>query len=547
MKFVHVTGSVISGLGKGIAASSIGVLLQNMGFTVTAIKIDPYLNVDASLMNPGQHGEVYTLSDGSEVDLDFGSYERFLDISLTRDNSITSGKIYQKVIAAERAGEYLGQTVQVIPHFTDTVQEWISRAAHLPVTDEGKTPDVCIIELGGTVGDIESMPFVEALRQLQSHADVDAVCNVHVTLLPIVNGEVKTKPAQNSVAMMRSAGLCPDIMICRHDSPCDLPEETYSKLSKMCGLPASSVVSLPTEKILWKVPLILHERDVGRSLRRFLRLDERLETGNLDVWKNRLVERRIRSKPSLKVAVVGKYVKNTDAYLSVVRALQHAALEQHTWVDIEMIDSESIDSTTVNDRLKNVDGILIPGGFGKRGIDGLIDSCEFARVNKRPFLGICLGFQLAVIEFARNVMGVVDAESREFDDSGTPLVIHLPDYSDTISGATLRLGSHETRLVEGESIARSLYDDVQKITERHRHRYEINPSHVKRLEEHGLRFTGTDISGVRMEICELSQTTHPFYLGCQFHPEFQSRPMKPTPVFTGFIRAISRRSTVDTN
>lgn len=548
MKFIIVHGSIVSGLGKGVTASSIGVLLQDIGVNVTAIKIDPYLNIDASLLAPAEHGETYVLSDGSETDLDFGSYERFLDIELTGDHSVTTGKVYAKVIESERNGEYLGQTVQVVPHVTDVIQNWLLRVARVPIRGSD-IPDVCIIELGGTVGDIESMPFVEALRQLQSHPETESVCNVHVSLLPQVSGESKTKPAQQGCGMMRSVGLSPNILVCRHDASCQLPVATVTKLSNMCGINSKNVIDLGTEKVLWRVPDRLHQQNVTERIAEILNLNVEVSGEVLSEWRRHLldvIDPDDITSPPLNVVLVGKYTRNTDAYLSVIRAIQHASMSLRKSVDIRLQDAESLETMAQEECItlfQDVNAIIIPGGFGHRGSRGIKMACQVARTSKIPFLGICLGFQLAVVEYANNVCGDDHATSAEFDEDGNHIVVNMAEYSAFITGASMRLGSHRT-VFRSAGQVQKMYRGAQEISERHRHRYEVNPKSIAILQKYGLRFTGTDASGSRMHLFELATDRHPFYIGCQFHPEFSSRPLRPAPIFIALLEAAAQSRTI---
>ena len=463
---------------------------------------------------------------------------------MSGDHSITSGKIYRQLIDAERSGRYLGETVQIIPHFTDAVQEWIVRAAHLPVTG-GDIPRVCLIEMGGTVGDIEGMPFIESLRQLQYHPKVESVTNVHLTLLPSINSEIKTKPAQNSVSLMRSKGLTPDILICRNESSSGLSESIFDKLCKMCGLGRDRVISLPTEKILWNVPFILHDQRVSSTLVDLLDIKPCLKNpadSVLSRWKRRLIDIDCSvwgpSKDNaLLVKLVGKYTRNPDAYLSIQRALQHAAIHENQNIHIQFIDSEK-ETHPVD--LVDANAIVIPGGFGWRGVDGMIEACKCARENLIPILGICMGFQCMVLDFARHRLLREDATSEEDENGSTDsnFIIHMPDVSRKNEAGSMRLGSHTT-IIKCDSLANRLYGS-ERIIERHRHRYEVNPTHANDIEREGLLFTGKDTSGSRMEMCEMDAREHPFFIGCQFHPEFQSRPFRASPLFTGLISAARR-------
>ncbi len=530
-KFIFVTGGVMSGLGKGITAASTGRLLANAGFDVTAVKIDPYLNVDAGTMNPFQHGEVYVLKDGAEVDLDLGNYERFLDVDMTADHNVTTGKVYQHVIQKERAGDYLGRTVQVIPHITDDIKRRIREVA------DGS--DVCIVEVGGTVGDIEGMPYLEALRQFAHEEDEDDILFTHVTLVPYSkNGEQKTKPTQHSVKELRSIGLQPDILVGRCEDP--LEDGTREKIALFCDVPTGAVFSNPDVDDIYRVPLVVEEEG----------LDEYV-MGKLDLAGEAVAPSRrggewrevVSREPSdtVHVALVGKYGLE-DAYLSIHEALKHAGFEHGVAVERTWIHSETL-ADGHDGQLDDVDGIVVPGGFGARGTEGKIEAVRFARENEVPYLGLCLGFQMAVVEYARHALGLEGAHSAEIQpDTPHPVIDILPEQEGVEDmGGTMRLGVHETD-IEMDTIAYELYGN-DSCAERHRHRYEVNPAYIDDLEEAGLRFSGT--SGRRMEILELPD--HPYFLGTQFHPEFRSRPVRASPPFVGLLDAIleQRREEVE--
>uniref|UniRef100_A0A6U1F2G0 CTP synthase n=1 Tax=Tetraselmis chuii TaxID=63592 RepID=A0A6U1F2G0_9CHLO len=549
MKYVLVTGGVVSGLGKGVTASSIGVLLKACGLRVTSIKIDPYLNTDAGTMSPFEHGEVYVLDDGGEVDLDLGNYERFLDITLHKENNLTTGKVYQQVLEKERKGDYLGKTVQVVPHITDAIQDWIERVAHVPVDGKDGVPDVCVIELGGTVGDIESMPFIEALRQFQFRVGDANFLSVHVSLVPILGvvGEQKTKPTQHSVSVLRSLGINPRMIACRCSEPLD--NSVRSKLSLFCQVPEKSVLTMHDVSNIWRVPLIMADQDVHKSLMKHLGLPEE-QAGKLDLehWRTSLADRWDSLKDEVKIAMVGKYTGLSDAYLSVIKSLQHACLSTNNKLQIEWIEADHLEEATKAEnqkgydeawaKLRTSDGVLVPGGFGTRGVAGKILAIHYARTQKKPFLGICLGMQVAVVEFCRNVLGLEEANSTEFDQSTpTPVVVFMPEGSTTHKGGTMRLGARRTLLETAECTSARLYQETKYVDERHRHRYEVNPEYVERIEKAGMQFVGKDETGCRMEIVELPPSEHPFFIGAQFHPEFKSRPNKPSPLFLGFILA----------
>ncbi|KAK9835134.1 hypothetical protein WJX81_000361 [Elliptochloris bilobata] len=543
MKYVLVSGGVVSGLGKGVTASSIGVILKHCGHRVTSIKIDPYLNTDAGTMSPFEHGEVFVLDDGGEVDLDLGNYERFLDVTLTRDNNLTTGKVYQGVIERERRGDYLGKTVQVVPHVTDAIQEWIERVAHIPVDGRDGPADVCVIELGGTVGDIESMPFIEALRQFQFKVGPGNFCCVHVSLVPVLGvvGEQKTKPTQHSVAVLRSLGLSPHLLACRSQEP--LSDAVREKLALFCQVPANHVLNMFDVSNIWHVPLVLEAQGAHESVCNILRLGGSSNM-NLTGWRTTLAERWDGLAVSLKIAMVGKYTGLSDAYLSVLKALQHACLAINRRLEVQWIEASDLEDPGKGHkskaheeawaRLKSADGILVPGGFGTRGVEGKVLAAHYARTANKPYLGICLGMQIAVIEFARNVLGLADANSAEFDAATpTPVVVFMPEGSTTHKGGTMRLGTRRTILETVDCVSAKLYQADRYVDERHRHRYEVNPTMVAALEERGLRFVGKDETGQRMEILELAG--HVFYVASQFHPEFKSRPNRPSALFLGLL------------
>ncbi|CAM0953694.1 unnamed protein product [Alopecurus aequalis] len=550
MKYVLVTGGVVSGLGKGVTASSIGVLLKACGLRVTSIKIDPYLNTDAGTMSPFEHGEVFVLDDGGEVDLDLGNYERFLDIKLTRDNNITTGKIYQAVIDKERRGDYLGKTVQVVPHITNEIQEWIERVAMNPVDGTEKPADVCVIELGGTIGDIESMPFIEALGQFSYRVGPGNFCLVHVSLVPVLNvvGEQKTKPTQHSVRGLRGLGLMPDILACRSTQP--LEENVKLKLSQFCQVPVSNIVNLHDVTNIWHIPLLLKDQRAHEAILKALGLwsvGNVPQEPNLPEWTAR-ASKFDKLKTPVRIAMVGKYTGISDSYLSILKALLHASVALDRKLMVDWVPSCDLEDSAAKetpdayekawDLLKGAHGVLVPGGFGDRGVQGKILAAKYARENNVPYLGICLGMQIAVIEFARSVMNLCGANSTEFDPATkTPCVIFMPEGSKTRMGATMRLGSRRTFFKVNNCKSSKLYANANYVDERHRHRYEVNPDMVSEFEKAGLSFVGRDESGRRMEIIELP--AHRFFVGTQFHPEFTSRPGKPSPLFLGLIAASS--------
>lgn len=523
-KYIFVTGGVVSSLGKGITAASLGRLLKARGLNVTIQKFDPYINVDPGTMSPYQHGEVFVTDDGAETDLDLGHYERFIDINLSKTNNVTSGKVYWSVIHQERRGEYLGKTVQVIPHITNEIKQLILRAG----TEKGA--DVVITEIGGTVGDIESLPFLEAIRQLRIDIGKESVMYIHVTLIPWLEktGELKTKPTQHSVKELRSIGIQPDIIVCRTQQP--LTEELKAKIALFCDIDQEAVIENADVEHIYDVPLLLEDQGVADLVCR--RLGYEICTPDLAEWK-RLVEKTRNLQGEVKIALVGKYVALHDAYLSVAEALYHAGLGLGVRVDIKWIDSEEIEANGCSP-LEDVAGIIVPGGFGDRGIEGKVTVCSYARANKKPLFGICLGMQCMVIEFARNVAGLTGANSSEFSDTPHP-VISLMDEQQSVEdkGGTMRLGLYPCKITQ-DSHLKDIYDDVM-IYERHRHRYEFNNTYRQQLGEAGLVFSGLSPDESLVEVVELPG--HPWYIGTQFHPEFKSRPNRPHPLFTSFVAA----------
>ncbi|KAJ1648228.1 CTP synthase ura7 [Coemansia erecta] len=559
-KYIIVSGGVISGIGKGIIASSTGLLLKTLGLTVTSIKIDPYLNIDAGTLSPLDHGEVFVLDDGGEVDLDLGNYERYLNVTLTRDNNITTGKIYREVIDKERRGDYLGKTVQVVPHITNAIQDWVERVAGVPTSENGRVPDVCIVELGGTVGDIESAPFIEAMRQFQFRVGHDNFCLIHVSLVPVVGavGEQKTKPTQASVRDLRGLGLSPDILACRSALPFE--EGIREKLSMFCQVSPKQVFSVHDCESLYHVPILLRQQGMIDVLTERLKLDNltytpemRVEGDSLWAQWREFARRRARDLDQTTIAIVGKYTYLTDSYISVVKALEHAALNVNRKIKINWVEGSDLEESTMHkDPLKyheawqhmcGADGILVPGGFGERGVEGKILAAKWAREHNIPYLGICLGMQVAVIDFARHICGITDAHSAEFREScANPVVIFMPEIDKATMGGTMRLGSRPTKFLDTEfsknSKMRRLYGNVDEVHERHRHRYEVNPEVVAELESKGLHFIGRDAdTGERMEILELEN--HPYYVAAQYHPEYLTRPLGPSPMFLGLLLAAS--------
>ena len=529
MKLIFVSGGVISGLGKGITASSIGRLLESRGLKVSAIKIDPYLNIDAGTMNPFEHGEVYVLDDGGEVDLDLGNYERFMDLHLTRDHNITTGKVYRSVIENERHGDYLGKTVQIIPHITNEIKSRFYRN----FTDEETR--IAIIEVGGTVGDIESMPFLEAARQLgRELGREENVMFIHTTLIPIMGsvGEEKTKPTQHSVKELMSIGIRPDIIVGRCSEP--LSESTISKIAMFCDVPEDAVISTPDARSIYEVPLNLEKQGVADYIIDKMKLGPLTTPRDMAQWED-LVSRIVNPKKEVRIALVGKYTALADSYLSHLEAFTHAGAASECKVRIKFIDSDDLTTGDPDEILGDVHGILVPGGFGIRGVEGKIVAAGYARENGIPFLGVCLGFQIATIEFCRNVLGLEKASSTEFDPRTPDPVICIMDEQKGIvdMGATMRLGAQDVFVKEG-SMAAELYGSTQ-ISERHRHRYEVNPDYIDRIEAAGWKFTGRSECGTRMEIGELEG--HPYYVASQFHPEFKSKPTRPSPLHQGLVDA----------
>ncbi|KDR76421.1 hypothetical protein GALMADRAFT_246761 [Galerina marginata CBS 339.88] len=621
-KYIVVSGGVVSGIGKGVIASSTGLLLKTTGLKVTAIKIDPYMNIDAGTMRPTEHGEVYVLNDGGEVDLDLGNYERYLNVTLSRNNNITTGKIYREVIEKERKGEYLGKTVQIVPHITNAIQDWIERVSKVPVDESDEEPDVCIVELGGTVGDIESAPFVEAMRQFQFRVGHDNFALVHVSLVPDLHGEQKTKPTQTTVHCLRGLGLLPDLIACRLLGPKPLNPATKDKISMFCHVATEQVVGVHDVSSVYHVPLLLQAQGIVEYLTKRLKLDELCrapvavalprgvkgvkkgttngvmkptatangsgsaggsgstspasesdtesekaakkheEEETKRVWEERkarghelgkrwkeLTKGQERLFDTVSIALVGKYTDLKDSYMSVSKALEHSAFRVHRKLTIQWVESSDLELETQETNAKQyhdawravvgAGGILVPGGFGQRGTEGMMMAIKWAREAKVPFLGICLGFQLAVVEWARNVLDIPDATSAEFNpEAEHPLIVFMPEISKTHMGGTMRLGLRPT--VFGADTAawskvRRLYGGAGTIWERHRHRYEVNPAYVDRLVESGMVFAGKDEKGERMQVCELRD--HPFFIGLQAHPEFCTRPLNPSPAFLGFVAA----------
>jgi CTP synthase len=527
-KFVFVTGGVVSSIGKGIVASSLGRLLKSRDYSVSILKLDPYINVDPGTLSPFQHGEVFVTQDGAETDLDLGHYERFTDTSMSRLNSVTTGAIYQAVINKERRGEYQGSTVQVIPHITNEIKDRIHRVA------KNTNPDVVITEIGGTVGDIESLPFLEAIRQFRKDVGRQNVVYMHVTLIPWIPsaGEMKTKPTQHSVKELRSIGIQPDILVCRCDRPLSLGMK--EKLSEFCNVPEECIITAQDAKSIYEVPLMMEQEGLAEQTINLLKLENRQP--NLHQWQT-LVNRLYSPNHKIDIALVGKYVRLNDAYLSVVEALRHAAIAIGSDLSLHWINSEDLESGNIENYLTGIDGIVVPGGFGIRGVDGKIAAIQYAKDHKIPFLGLCLGMQCAVIEWARNTAQLENANSSEFDQNTlNPVINLLPEQQDVIDlGGTMRLGLYPCR-VNPDTLAFKLYQK-EVIYERHRHRYEFNNAYRNFFLESGYAISGTSPDGRLVEIIELP--SHPFFIASQFHPEFQSRPSSPHPLFQGFMQAAS--------
>ena len=537
-KFIFVTGGVLSSLGKGLAAASLGALLQTRGLSVTIQKLDPYINVDPGTMNPFQHGEVFVTDDGAETDLDLGHYERYLNVPMSRKNNTTSGAIYNHVIAKERRGDYLGGTVQVIPHITDEIKHTV-----LSLAEGDNAPDVAIIEIGGTVGDIEGLPFLEAIRQLKSELGRDNCLNIHLTLVPYLKaaGEHKTKPTQHSVKELLSIGIQPDIILCRCEH--SIPEEMRRKIALFCNVDQDAVFSSVDVGNIYEVPLRFYEEGFDQKVAIMLRLPAR--NAHLEDWK-KLVYDCANPQGSVTIAIVGKYVDLKEAYKSLHEALIHGGVANRVSVNLRYVNSENVDDSNVAATFAGCDGILVPGGFGYRGVEGKIAAIRYARENRIPFFGICLGMQCAVIEFARHVAGLEDANSEEFDPLSAHKVIYLMtewfDFrtknlekrdAESDKGGTMRLGAYPCKIIPGTRAFEAYGKEL--VEERHRHRYEFNNAFKDLLEEKGMVFTGTAPDGSLMEIVELPD--HPWFLGCQFHPEFKSRPMAAHPLFREFIKA----------
>lgn len=536
-KYIFVTGGVVSGLGKGITAASVGRLLKNRGYKVANQKFDPYINVDPGTMSPYEHGEVFVTDDGAETDLDLGHYERFTDVNLNKNCSISTGKIYQEVLEKERRGDYLGKTVQVIPHITNAIKDKVYSLAKTGA-------DVVITEIGGTVGDIESLPFLEAIRQVGIENNPEDVIYIHVTLLPYISGsnELKSKPTQHSVKELQSIGIKPDILVCRTEMP--ITENIREKIALFCNVRPENVIANMTAKNLYEVPLMLEKEGLAVDVCKHLKL-KNVEAKN-EEWQKMIehfkkIDEKYENtdKKKVNVAIVGKYVKLEDSYLSVVESIKHAAYENGVKADIKFIDCETVTNRNAKEKLQGIDGIIVPGGFGGRGIEGKIQTVKYARENNIPFLGICLGMQMAVVEFARDVLNIKDANSLEFDEKTKNPVIHIMESQKNITkkGGTMRLGAYPC-ILKKSSLASKLYK-TEEISERHRHRYEFNNEYRKEMEDNGMTISGTSPDGELVEIIEIKN--HPYFIASQFHPELKSRPDKPHPLFVGLLKAAKKK------
>ena len=536
-KYIFVTGGVVSGLGKGITAASVGRLLKNRGYKVANQKFDPYINVDPGTMSPYEHGEVFVTDDGAETDLDLGHYERFTDVNLNKNCSISTGKIYEEVLEKERRGDYLGKTVQVIPHITNAIKDKVYSLAKTGA-------DVVITEIGGTVGDIESLPFLEAIRQVGIENNPEDVIYIHVTLLPYISGsnELKSKPTQHSVKELQSIGIKPDILVCRTEMP--ITENIREKIALFCNVRPENVIANMTAKNLYEVPLMLENEGLAVDVCKHLKL-KNVEAKN-EEWQKMIehfkkIDEKYENsnKRKVNIAIVGKYVKLEDSYLSVVESIKHAAYENGVKADIKFIDCETVTSRNAKEKLQGIDGIIVPGGFGGRGIEGKIQTVKYARENNIPFLGICLGMQMAVVEFARDVLNIKDANSLEFDEKTKNPVIHIMESQKNITkkGGTMRLGAYPC-ILKKSSLASKLYK-AEEISERHRHRYEFNNEYRKIMEDNGMTISGTSPDGELVEIIELKR--HPYFIASQFHPELKSRPDKPHPLFVGLLKAAKKK------
>ena len=537
-KYIFITGGVVSSLGKGIAAASIGALLEARGLSVSLIKVDPYINVDPGTMSPFQHGEVFVTNDGTETDLDLGHYERFVRFQASKKNNFTAGKVYEAVIRNERKGKYLGGTVQVIPHITNEIKKRIKEG--------GQNKDVAIVEIGGTVGDIESQPFVEAIRQMALELPNSSWAFVHLTLVPFINasGELKTKPTQHSVKELRSLGISPDVLVCRSEQ--ELPKDEKKKIALFCSVPNESVISMHDVDTVYSVPILLNKQKVDKTIIEKLKINAKQP--NLNDWK-RVVKAKLMPEKEVNVSFVGKYTELKDSYKSINEALEHAGIKNKAKVNINFVEAENISSKNIKKTLKNADAVLVPGGFGERGIEGMILACKYARENNIPYLGICLGMQVAIIEYARNVLNLKGANSTEFDQNTKHPVIGLITEWNDISGkkekrdknsdlgGTMRLGGQLCKLKKGSNSLR-MYKNSE-IIERHRHRYEVNPKYKDDMIKKGLDVVGTSIDGKLVEMIEIPK--HKWFLACQFHPEFTSNPRDGHPIFNSYIKSTLRK------
>ena len=533
-KYIFITGGVVSSLGKGIAAASIGALLESRGLSVSLIKVDPYINVDPGTMSPFQHGEVFVTNDGTETDLDLGHYERFVRFQASKKNNFTAGKVYETVIRNERKGDYLGGTVQVIPHITNEIKKRIKEG--------GQNKDIAIVEVGGTVGDIESQPFVEALRQMALELPNSSWAFVHLTLVPFINasGELKTKPTQHSVKELRSLGISPDVLICRSDQ--ELPKDEKNKIALFCSVPNDSVISMHDVETVYSVPLLLHSQMVDKTILKKLKISTK--KAQLNDWR-RVVKAKLLPEKEITVSFVGKYTELKDSYKSINEALEHAGIKNKARVNIDFVEAENLTPKNIRKTLKNSDAILVPGGFGERGIEGMILACKYARINNIPYLGICLGMQVAIIEYARNVLKLKGANSTEFDlNTKYPVIGLITEWNDISGkkekrdmdsdlGGTMRLGGQVCKLKK-KSNSYKMYKKLE-IVERHRHRYEVNPRYKNRMIEAGLDVVGTSVDGRLVEMIEIPN--HKWFLACQFHPEFTSNPRDGHPIFNSYIKS----------
>lgn len=531
-KYIFVTGGVVSSLGKGLAAASIGCLLESRGMKVQMMKLDPYINVDPGTMSPFQHGEVFVTDDGAETDLDLGHYERFTHARLSQANNWTTGRIYLSVIEKERRGDYLGKTIQVIPHITDEIKAAVRKVA------EEHEPDVQIVEIGGTVGDIESLPFMEAIRQMGNEEGRGNAIFVHVTLIPYIAaaGELKTKPTQHSVRELREIGIAPDILLCRSDRPVSL--DLRRKIALFCNVQENAVISALDVPTIYEVPLAFHEQGLDELIVSDLQLSERFPSADLKNWRELVSIIKEPEGGQVKIAIVGKYVELEDSYKSLREALTHAGVANNLRVNVDWIESENLMKDEYENDLDDYDAILVPGGFGKRGIAGMLRAIKYARRSGTPYFGICLGMQTACIEYARNVAGLKDADSTEFnEETPFPVIFKLRDLVNVEElGGTMRLGEWACRLKEG-SLARDVYHGAEEIGERHRHRYEFNPEYRDVLEREGMILSGVSPDGKFVEMIELPRETHPYFIGCQFHPEYKSKPLDAHPLFVSFVKA----------